>query len=81
MKENKTDHVFVECVVETAESNGFFKCHLQDNPNVSLFGYVSGKMRKNKIFVIPGDIVEIKLSIYDLTKGIISKRLKNGDTI
>lgn len=38
-------------------------------------GYPAGKIRKNKIKIIPGDRVLIELSPYDLTKGRISKRL------
>ena len=79
MKKDSTDHIIIECVVESAESNGFFKVYSQQNPETKLLAYVSGKMRKNKIFVIPGDVVEVKVSIYDLSKGIISKRLRSSE--
>jgi len=39
--------------------------------------YVSGKMRKNTIRILPGDIVTVKLSPYDVTRGFITYR-KNG---
>lgn len=39
--------------------------------------YVSGKMRKNTIRILPGDIVTVKLSPYDITRGFITYR-KNG---
>lgn len=79
MKEKNIDHIIVECIVDSAESNGFFKVHSKENHEMKLLTYVSGKMRKNKIFVIPGDIVEVELSIYDLSKGIISKRLRSSE--
>ena len=79
MKKDITDHILVECVVDSAESNGFFKLHQRENPHNLLLGYISGKMRKNKIFIIPGDVVEVKLSIYDLSKGIICRRLHSGE--
>ena len=34
--------------------------------------YVTGKMRMNMIRILPGDKVTIKLSPYDLTRGIIT---------
>lgn len=37
--------------------------------------HIGGKMRKNKILIIVGDRVRVKISPYDLTKGIITYRL------
>ena len=34
-------------------------------------GYVSGKMRRYRIRIVPGDRVRIELSPYDLTRGRI----------
>lgn len=45
-----------------------------DNDEVIL-GILSGKMRQNSIDVLPGDRVRMKLSPYDLTKGIIVHRI------
>lgn len=42
----------------------------------SLKAYLSGKMRKFYIKVVPGDKVLVEISPYDLTKGRITKRLK-----
>ena len=39
-----------------------------------IIGYISGKIRMNKIKIIPGDKVEVELSVYDLTKGRIVYR-------
>ena len=38
-------------------------------------GYLSGKMNKNRIKILPGDRVQLELSPYDLTKGRIVRRL------
>lgn len=35
---------------------------------------ISGKMRMNKINVVQGDRVRVKVSMYDLKNGIIIKR-------
>ncbi|HRI36325.1 MAG TPA: translation initiation factor IF-1 [bacterium] len=38
---------------------------------------ISGKMRKNRITLIPGDSVTLELTPYDLTKGRITFRKGN----
>lgn len=37
--------------------------------------HLGGKIRQNKINIVPGDRVRVKLSPYDLTRGIICRRL------
>lgn len=59
-------------VVETLP-NANFKVELE-NGHVVL-AHVSGKMRMNLIKVLPGDEVICQLSVYDLTKGRIIRRL------
>ena len=41
---------------------------------VEIIAYISGKIRMNKIRILPGDKVEVELSTYDLTKGRIVYR-------
>lgn len=41
----------------------------------AVLGYVSGRMRKHRIRILPGDRVSVEMSPYDLTKGRITKRL------
>ena len=46
-----------------------------------LVAYTGGKMRKNHIRIIAGDIVSLELSPYDLTKGrIMFRHLPNRST-
>ena len=40
-------------------------------PKREIIAYLSGKMKKNFIRIIPGDKVKVELSMYDLTKGRI----------
>lgn len=40
-----------------------------------ILAHLSGKMRMNKIRLLPGDKVRIEISPYDLTKGRITYRL------
>ena len=38
--------------------------------------YLCGKMRQNKILILPGDRVKVKITPFDMTKGIITRRIK-----
>ena len=40
-----------------------------------ILAHLSGKMRMNKIRLLPGDKVKLEISPYDLTKGRITYRL------
>ena len=37
---------------------------------------ISGRMRKNRVRILPGDIVRLEISVYDLEKGRIVFREK-----
>jgi translation initiation factor IF-1 len=52
--------------------NATFRIELDNGHNI--IGYTAGKMRKNRIKVLAGDIVTIELTQYDLTKGRVVKR-------
>lgn len=54
--------------------NAFFKVLLEDNKEV--IGFLSGKMRLNRIKILPGDKVTMEMTPYDETKGRIVYRLK-----
>jgi translation initiation factor IF-1 len=51
---------------------GMYRIEL-DNGHKTL-GYVSGKMRRYRIRINPGDRVTVELSAYDLTRGRITYR-------
>ncbi len=42
-----------------------------------ILAIISGKMRKHYIRLVPGDLVEVELTPYDLTKGRITFRLRD----
>jgi translation initiation factor IF-1 len=65
--------IAVDGSIEEALPNTQFRIQL-DNGQVAL-GYVSGRIRRHRIKILPGDRVTIELSPYDLTKGRIIKRL------
>lgn len=60
--------------VMEALPNAFFKVTLEDGHEV--LGFLSGKMRLNRIKILPGDKVTLEMSVYDQTKGRIVYRLK-----
>lgn len=72
------DKKFVhEGLITESLPNGMFRV-LLDNKDLIL-GYLSGKIRKNFVRVLPGDRVRVELSPYDSTKGRIVYRLRNKD--
>ena len=60
-------------VIETLP-NTTFKVEI-DNGSV-LLCYVAGRMRKHRIRILPGDVVDLEISPYDLTQGRIVFRNK-----
>ncbi len=52
--------------------NATFKIKM-DNGSV-IIGHISGKMRKHDIKILLGDKVQVEFSVYDLTKGRITRR-------
>nr|QBS50144.1 translation initiation factor 1 [Syringa pubescens subsp. microphylla]QSQ71724.1 translational initiation factor 1 [Syringa pubescens subsp. microphylla]QSQ71763.1 translational initiation factor 1 [Syringa pubescens subsp. microphylla] len=74
MKERK---FIYEGLITEALSNGMFRVRL-DNEDLIL-GYISGKIRRSFIRILPGDRVKIEVSRYDSTRGRIIYRLRNKD--
>jgi translation initiation factor IF-1 len=66
---------FIEMVGEVVElmPAASFKVMLENGHEI--LTHLSGKMRMNKIRLLPGDKVRIQISPYDLTKGRITYRL------
>jgi len=70
---DKEGVVALDGLVEEALPNTQFRITLDNNQPV--LGYVSGKIRKHRIRILPGDRVTVEMSPYDLSKGRITKRL------
>ena len=66
------DAIEVEGIVTDILPGGKFKVKLENGFTVE--AHVSGKMRMNKIRILPGDTVRIEVSPYDLTRGRITYR-------
>ena len=56
--------------------NTQFKVELENG--LSIIAHISGKMRKNYIRLVPGDMVDVEMTPYDLTKGRITYRHKDN---
>ena len=70
----KDDVIELEGKVLEALPNARFKVELE-NGHVVL-SHISGKMRMNYIKILPGDIVVVQISPYDLSRGRIVYRKK-----
>ncbi len=69
----KDDVITVEGEVVENLPNTLFKVKLLNSEKVILC-YLSGKMRKNYIKILPGDNVKIEMTHYDLNRGRITYR-------
>ncbi|MDP2741705.1 MAG: translation initiation factor IF-1 [bacterium] len=71
---NSKDIIRKEGRVREALPNTFFKVVLDDGKEI--LGFLSGKMRMNRITILPGDRVTVEMTPYDDEKGRIVYRLK-----
>ncbi len=72
---NKDDFIKMEAVVEEVLPSSHYSVKLENG--VIIRATVSGKMRMNKIRILPGDRVNVEMSPYDLTLGRIVYRFKD----
>lgn len=70
----KDNIIVVEGEVVENLPNTLFKVKLFNSEKVILC-YLSGKMRKNYIKILPGDKVKIEITPYDLNRGRIIYRI------
>lgn len=70
----KEEPITVSARITEALPNAQFRAELENGQMI--LAYVSGKMRKNFIRILPGDVVTIELSPYDLSRGRITYRDK-----
>lgn len=68
----KEEPIRVEGRVLEVLPNTRFRCEIEGGHKVLC--HVSGRMRRYRIRMLPGDVVTIEMSPYDLTKGRIVYR-------
>ena len=71
-KSSKKGFLEVMGTVEELLPSAMFKVRLENDHEI--LAHLSGKMRMNRIRLLPGDRVRIEISPYDLTKGRIIYR-------
>ena len=70
----KEEKIEVEGEVVESFRSGMYRIALENGHET--LGYTSGKMRRYRIRINPGDHVKVELSPYDLTRGRIVYRNK-----
>ena len=71
---SKSDVIELKGTVTDALPNSVFKVTLDNGHQI--IAHVSGKIRMNFIYILPGDKVTVELSPYDLTHGRITYNKK-----
>ena len=71
---SKQDMIEIEGTVVEALPNATFTVELENGHQI--LAHISGKLRMNYIRILPGDMVTVEMSPYDLTKGRITWRSK-----
>ncbi|MEZ4740939.1 MAG: translation initiation factor IF-1 [Bdellovibrionota bacterium] len=70
----KEDVIEIEGTVKEPLPNAMFRVELENGHEV--LAHISGKMRMHFIRILPGDVVKLEISPYDLTRGRIVYRSK-----
>jgi translation initiation factor IF-1 len=70
----KEDQIEMEGEVIDTLPNTMFRVKLENGHVVT--AHISGKMRKNYIRILTGDLVRVELTPYDLSKGRITYRAR-----
>lgn len=74
MSLEKENLIEMQGVVTQCLSNGIFRVELENG--FLVIAHLSGKIRRNFIRILLGDVVTVELSPYDLTRGRIIYRFK-----
>ena len=69
---NRKGFIEIDGEVKELLPNTYFKVELPNGHEI--LAHLSGRMRMNKIRILPHDKVKIEMSPYDLTKGRITYR-------
>ncbi len=72
LKAKNSNNILVKGTVLETLPNATFNVRLESDHEI--LAHLSGRMRMNKIRVLPGDQVDIELTPYDLSKGRITRR-------
>jgi translation initiation factor IF-1 len=70
-------------VVEESYPNATFRVRITsaEAENHELHCHLAGRMRVNRVRILPGDRVKVEMTPYDLKKGRIVYRFRNDDPL
>ena len=74
MAKESGDVIVLEGTAKEALPNAMFRVELDNGHEV--LAHLSGKMRRHRIRVLPGDRVQVEVSTYDLSRGRLTYRFK-----
>ena len=74
LSKQKEDAFTVEGTVVEARPNAMFEVKLENG--FTVLAMSSGRMRQNRIRILPGDKVQVEITPYDMTRGRITYRYK-----
>jgi translation initiation factor IF-1 len=69
---SKEDHIEVAGTITAATGGGNFSVLLENG--ITILAKLSGKMKRFKIKIIPGDKVKVAVSPYDTSHGFVTHR-------
>lgn len=72
---SKGDFIEAEGNILEALPGGLFRVELDTGQKI--LAHLAGKMRIHYVRIVAGDRVRVELSVYDLTRGRITYRLKH----
>lgn len=71
----RDDLLAMQGVIQDAMGGGKYKVKVtEEGSSTEVIAQLSGRLQNNHIRVLPGDIVEVSVSPYDLTHGLITYR-------
>ncbi len=71
---SKDDFIDVQGTVVAVHGGGIYR--VQSDAGYDILAQLSGRMRRNRIRVVPGDRVTVGVSPYDPVRGIITYRAR-----
>ena len=73
----KQKAIIIDGTIKETLPNAMFRVDVEIGGNShTVLAHVSGKMRMHFIKILPGDMVKLEISPYDLTRGRITYRNK-----
>ena len=73
----KEQPITIDGIIKETLPNAMFRVEVEIGEEAhEVLAHVSGKMRMHFIKILPGDVVTLEISAYDLSRGLIVYRQK-----